>query len=345
MTYEQMADLQSAPYRYKLVMAEGKAREFYEEIVENRGMNVHVSVGGLDSITLYYFFKQIGLDVPAISVSSLEDKSIQQVHRQMGITAIAPHKSKVEVLQEFGFPVISKAKASKIENLQTPGSEKQTFIHAIMTGEMGEQGYYGSSQRLKLPDKWIKLFGGHYREHRPDLDCQVAPFRVSAKCCHWMKEDPCDAWAKENNSVPYLGLMASEGGQREHGLVKNGCSYYSKTTTRSCPFATWTRQDLLQLALDLKVPVPAVYGEICRNEDGLLYTTEAQRTGCTMCGFGIHIEKRPHRFDRLRRDNPQEWEFWMFHCVTNPDTGEKYGWGRVLDYIGVGWRDDWYLKN
>lgn len=85
MTPAQMADLQSAPYRYKLILAEGKAREFYEEIVENRGMNVHVSVGGLDSITLWVWLKSIGLDVPAISVSSLEDKSIQLVHKAMGV--------------------------------------------------------------------------------------------------------------------------------------------------------------------------------------------------------------------------------------------------------------------
>ena len=26
-------------------------------------------------------------------------------------------------------------------------------------------------------------------------------------------------------------------------------------------------------------------------------------------------------------------------CCTDPETGEKYGWGRVLDYIGVPWED------
>ena len=61
-----------------------------------------------------------------------------------------------------------------------------------------------------------------------------------------------------------------------------------------------------------------------------------------MCGFGIHIEARPHRFDRLREDNPKEWEFWMYKCCTDPDTGEKYGWGRVLDYIGVEWENEPY---
>ena len=124
------------------------------------------------------------------------------------------------------------------------------------------------------------------------------------------------------------------------GLMKNGCNYYGKTTTRSCPLAIFTRQDRLRLALELRAPIPEVYGEILERPDGTLYTTRAQRTGCSMCGFGIHIEKRPHRFDRLREYNPKEWAFWMYNCATDPDTGEKYGWGRVLDYIGVGWEDD-----
>ena len=60
-----------------------------------------------------------------------------------------------------------------------------------------------------------------------------------------------------------------------------------------------------------------------------------------MCGFGIHIEKRPHRFDRLREDNPKEWEYWMYRCCTDAN-GEKYGWGRVLDWIGVEWEDEYH---
>ena len=58
-----------------------------------------------------------------------------------------------------------------------------------------------------------------------------------------------------------------------------------------------------------------------------------------MCGFGIHLETRPHRFDRLRESNPKEWHFWMYGCAVNKETGEKFGWGKVLDYIGVEWED------
>ena len=36
---------------------------------------------------------------------------------------------------------------------------------------------------------------------------------------------------------------------------------------------------------------------------------------------------------------PMEWAFWMYKCIKNEQTGEQYGWGKVLDYIGVGWED------
>lgn len=34
----------------------------------------------------------------------------------------------------------------------------------------------------------------------------------------------------------------------------------------------------------------------------------------------------------------------MYECCTD-ENGEKYGWGRVLDYINIGWEDDPYQAN
>lgn len=333
----QMTAMQNLPYEVKVKRAELRAREFIERL-DDMGKTAHVSVGGLDSITLLMFLRSIGLDIPAVSVSALEDKSIQKVHKELGVIRIAPGKSKKEILQEYGFPVISKKIAGRIELLQNPTEKNKTVRHAIITGECGEQGHFAKNSRMKLPNKWLELFAGYENENE-GVAYQIAPFKVSNKCCLYMKEQPCDHWAKEHNSAPFLGLMASEGGQREESLVEHGCNYFGKTVIRSAPFAPFLRQDLLQLALNLKVPVPEIYGEIRRKSDGKLYTTKAQRTGCNMCGFGIHLEKRPHRFDRLRERNPKEWEFWMYRCCTDPKTGERYGWGRVLDYIGVGWED------
>ena len=332
-----MVAMQALPYEVKIKRAELRAREYIEKL-DDMELNAHVSVGGLDSIVLLLFLRHIGIDVPAISVSALEDKSIQRIHRELGVISIPPGKPKVQILQEYGFPVISKKIAGRIDTLQRPTEKNKTVRHAIITGECGAQGHYAKTSHMKLPQKWLELFAG-YENETENVNYKIAPFKVSNKCCLYMKEQPCDRWAKEHKSRPYLGLMASEGGQREEALTEHGCNYFGKGVIRSAPFAPFLRQDLLQLALDLKAPVPEIYGTIERRPDGTLYTTGAQRTGCSMCGFGVHMETRPHRFDRLRVRNPKEWEFWMYRCCTDPETGEKFGWGRVLDYIGVEWEN------
>lgn len=340
---------QQQDYEFKKNYAYIRAWEFKREC-ENRGLNCHVSVGGLDSITLFIYLKRIGINIPGISVSYLEDRSIQKVHVELGITRLqsvlredGKRWDKTKVIQEFGFPVLSKEIASKIEHLQAPTPKNATVRHAIITGETGEYGGNRTGTRMKLAQCWLEKFAGYENENE-GVNYQIAPFKVSSKCCYYLKEKPCDDWAKENNSVPYLGLMASEGGRRQRSLMINGCNYFGKGVIRSAPFAIFNRQDVLRLALELDVPIPKIYGTIETDENGMLYTTRAQRTGCSMCGFGIQLErKRPHRFDRLREDNPKEWYYWMYECVTDPITGEKYGWGRVLDYIGVKWEDE-YLQ-
>lgn len=366
-----MVRLQNLPYEAKVNRSRIRANEFYEQML-TRYKKAHVSVGGLDSITLHIFLKSIGINVPAISVSLLEDKSIQRVHKALGVTILTPSKTKVEVLNECGFPVISKRIAGKIELLQNPTDRNTTVRHAIITGECGKQGHFQKDSRMKLPQKWLNLFGG-YENEREGVMYYKPNFKVSNRCCYWLKEKPCDDWAKEHSSYPFLGLMASEGGQREEALTDHGCNYYGKTTMRSAPFAPYLRNDILRLARDMDewyhahtdvfarlyyeqpyskdkdgniIPyepigtiIPAIYGQIEDDGQGNLKTTGAQRTGCSMCGFGIHMEERPHRFDRLRERNPKEWEFYMYKCCTDPETGEKFGWGRVLDYIGVPWED------
>lgn len=342
---------QKAPYGEKVDRAYNLAWEFYKNAEING--QCYVAVGGLDSIVLYLFLRSIGIDVPAVSVSSLEDKSIQKVHKALGVHELKPLKSKVKVIREYGWPVISKEVAGKISTIQHPSERNKTVRHAIITGETGAQGGYRTGTKMQLKQRWLDLFGGADAEGE-ELGYSESDFLVSDKCCFYLKEMPCENYRKESGRWPYMGLMASEGGRREKALAMNGCNYISPTTKRSCPFATFTRQDILMLALEMDAwyghnlelfpgppvdtIVPAIYGVIKRNEKGELYTTDAQRTGCSMCGFGIHMEERPHRFDLLWERNPKEWEFWMNRVVQRED-GSWYGWGHVLDYIGVRWRD------
>lgn len=353
------------PYSFKKKYAAIRAREFVSEC-DKRGLNYHVSVGGLDSIVLFIFLRSIGIYAPGISVSYLEDRSIQKVHTALGLEKLQSavrevrpdgtviRWAKPQIIQEFGFPVLSKEIAAKIELLQNPTEKNKTVRHAIITCETGEYGGFQTDSRMKMAQQWLDLFGGYENENE-GVHYKIPPFKVSSKCCYYLKEKPCDDWAKQNNSVPFLGLMASEGGRRAKSLRLHGCNYFGKSVIRSAPFAIFNRQDLLTLALEMNdwylqnwqkcgfkeidTIVPAIYGEIARDPDGTLRTTKAQRTGCSMCGFGLHMEKRPHRFDQLRERNYKEWDFWMNKVCTDPETGEKYGWGRVLDYIGVGWEN------
>lgn len=327
---------QKGSYEFKVRYAEAKAWEFYRHPAV--AGECYVSVGGLDSITLLMFLRSIGIpDLPAVSVSVLEDKSVQEVHKQLGVQPLRPLKSKVEVIREFGWPIITKDASNKIEALQNPTERNAAFRHASITGEVGGVGSGKYDKNAKLPKRWLEKFGGY--ENETEGTCyQVPDFYVSDKCCWYLKERPCNDYAKETGRHPYMGLMASEGGRRRKALMRNGCNYISEKTKRSCPFAIFSRQDLLRLALDLKVPVPALYGKIAKAPDGTLYTTKAQRSGCGMCGFGIQLEARPHRFDWLWRNSPKEWDMWMNHVDQMPD-GTWYGWGHVLDYMGVAWRD------
>lgn len=314
---------QKLPYQVKKNYAYKRAYEFLDEC-NKRDLNTHVSVGGLDSITLFIFLKSIGINIIGVSASHLEDISIQKIHKKLNILPLKPCKdsngkawNKTSIIKQFGYPVISKETAHKIEQLQNPHEGNQTIRRAILTGMTGKQGGYKYSPRMMISKKWLKLFNENSKEN----------FKVSAKCCYYLKEKVCDKWAKENNSVPFLGLMVSEGGRREKTLMINGCNYFGKKKIRSAPFAIFNRDDILKLAIELNVPIPDIYGEIIETKEGLK-TTGANRTGCTMCGFGIHLEKRPHRFDKLKQRNIKEWNYWMYTMK----------WGEVLDYIGIGWK-------
>ena len=155
----------------------------------------------------------------------LEDRRIKKVHKALGIRALRPANgpkdrpyTKIEVIREHGFPVLSKEIAGKISLLQHPSEKNATVRHAIMTGETGAYGGYRKNTRMKMSQKWLEKFGGPENEKYGTND-QTAPFKVSDLCCYYLKEKPCNDYARSSRRFPYMGLMASEGGRRQKALT------------------------------------------------------------------------------------------------------------------------------
>lgn len=234
-----MKQMMAWPYDRKVYHAEQVAKAFYQRN-SREGRNAHLSVGGLDSITLHYFLEEIGLHLPCISCSTLEQKGVQAVHRKIAeemdqryaewehdhgaltqdeidnlpdaaerdreqevldavpakprMVFLQPLKPKVQVIREFGWPVLSKEIAGKIALLQNPTQDNATVRHAILTGETGEYGGWKSESRMQLSRRWLALFGGADAEGA-EQGYAAAPFRVSDRCCYYLKEKPCDDWA------------------------------------------------------------------------------------------------------------------------------------------------------
>ena len=107
MTYDEMRIRQAWPYDVKINHAKKVAGEFIDKVYSGieyggekrnryQAHNVHISVGGLDSITLLLFLRKYfpDVDIPAISRSALEDKSIQEIHKQLGVKSIPGARTK-----------------------------------------------------------------------------------------------------------------------------------------------------------------------------------------------------------------------------------------------------------
>ena len=152
-----------------------------------------------------------------------------------------------------------------------------------------------------------------------------APFLISDQCCAVMKERPLDRFTKETGLQPIIGTMACESIRRQRAYLSTGCNAFTKKQPSSQPMSFWMEQDVLQYLKRTGIPYASgIYGDIVE-ENGKLVTTGAKRTGCMFCMFGVHLERRPNRFEQMALTHPKQYDL----CIN------RLGCGKVLDYIGV----------
>ena len=126
--------------------------------------------------------------------------------------------------------------------------------------------------------------------------------------------------------------------------MKEGCNAYEGNRPTSKPLSFWTEQDILHYIKQYNVPLCPVYGEVRvrvsapiagqinmidmigdYSAEDVLETTGCNRTGCMFCMFGVHLEKQPNRFQRMKVTHPKQYAYCM----------DNLGLREVLEYIGV----------
>ena len=185
------------------------------------------------------------------------------------------------VMENKGFPIISKDTALKIRRLRH-GKLCDKYRNYLLHGD--ERGRFGM-----LAKKWQYL-----------IDAEKVPEDISEVCCDIIKKEPFKRYGKESGRYPFIGVTQDEGFRRENLYNHHGCNVYDGKSIKSQPMGFWTRSDTLRYKVEHDIPICQVYGDVVKSEDGTWTTTGEPRTGCVMCGFGCHLEKKPNRIQRMR---------------------------------------------
>lgn len=326
-TVGDLRQLQALPLRLKILLTQQRIRDWYE----HWDGQVHVSFsGGKDSTVLKHIVDSMYSDVPSVFVNTgLEYPEIQRFVREVkagkwdcfnsDVEILRPEMRFDEVIRKYGYPVASKRVAGYVETARRHPD--------------------GRSAKLLRGEEWTKFVTGGKWAFLID-----APFPVSAKCCAVMKHKPIKQYEKQTGRKAFIGTMAAESHNREQAWILNGCNAFESKEPKSQPMSFWTEQDVLHYIKEFNVPYCPVYGEIkidddpefegqmnwidylgCYEEQDRLTTTGCTHTGCMFCMFGVHLEKEPNRFQRMKVTHPKQYAYCM----------DKLGLREVLEYIGV----------
>lgn len=301
-TREDLKIMQAWPLERKIQVTQAKILEWYYHY----GGKVAVSYSaGKDSTVLLDLVRRAFPEVPAVFVDTgLEYPENRDFARATpNVVWLRPEMPFTQVIEQYGYPVISKEVAQRIYYARR-GSN---WAVQNMKG-LDKSGNYSNFNSRFL--KWHFLL--------------EAPFLISERCCHVIKERPLQKFARATGNMQFVATLACESMRRTDAYLKTGCNAFHKAESTSQPMSFWLEQDVLRYLQMTRIPYSLIYGDIVE-ENGKLVTTGAQRTGCMFCTFGLHLEKQPNRFQRMALTHPKQHNF----CVN------KLGCGKVLDYIGI----------
>jgi 3'-phosphoadenosine 5'-phosphosulfate sulfotransferase (PAPS reductase)/FAD synthetase len=269
-TINELRRLQELSIEQKIDHAVGTVEKFCNT-VENPVISFS---GGKDSTVLMHIIRNImKTDLPAIFVNTGNEYPdiVKFVKEFDGVQIIRPKKRIKQVIEEYGFPLISKDYSKMIYELRRGAEHAQRYITGIQRD--------GKKTSFILPEKYRFLID--------------AKFCCSDKCCYFLKKQP----AGKFNSI--TGEMADESILRQSAWLRTGCNSFGKKRGISKPLSIWTGADIYRYIRKFNVRICELY------RDG-----RVQRTGCMFCGFGAHLESLS-RFEPVMEKYPAAYEYFL----------------------------------
>lgn len=248
-----------------------------------------------------FVFANTGIELDA-TLNFVKEYDYENIH------IVKPVKTFKQVVDEYGYPVLSKLKSEALMSYQKHIENPLEFSRLRQfISEQAEKGgeKLGWRSRMSLPTK-------HFHFLHPDLE-----YEISNRCCEFMKKKPMVQFLLDNDlNGYYMGVRSAEGGVRQ--MQYTACTAQKKvnrkkTATISMPIIDWSDELLDEFIEKYNVSLSDAYTRYGMN-----------RTGCIGCPYNLALDRDLEILYVFERNKYNAIMKWMSHVYL--DQGIEIWW-------------------